>query len=389
MDENMNNNENEDIFADFDFDETNTNNVSNVEEQKIEEPKAETAKKIFNGTMSKAKEIFEKNKKYFMIGAGVLAAIIIIAILFSTIGKGKAGNSIGNLANGGFAAGKSSEIYYIKLDEGEGDGVYKSKGDKSEEVLDESLMFLNVDGGYLYGIIEDEDSSYKYNLIKVKTNGKKQEKLVKDVDMSTPITVVDGWVYYGKDDNFYKIKTNGKDREKISSKKVLSYQIEGKWIYYSYYKDGEIIIAKMKTNGEDNQKMIDEVSSSFFVDGGKVYYIEAKHNKKTYEYTYKLCKVKTNGKDSEEICKLKGNNISSINLNEDGVFYVSTDEEADEYIIYNLDYKGKENKKVTKTSIAPTINVVGNYILYNDFNKDDEEVMFKIKINGEDKVELK
>jgi len=382
MDENMNNNENEKIVEDIFF-ETNTENVSETVE-----PKTEAAKKILNDCIAKGKEIFEKHKKYFMIGAGVFAAIIVLAILISTIGKGKTGNSTGNLTNGGFATGKSSEIYYLHLEDDDVEGVYKSKGDKTEEVIDEEILYINKEGNYLYGLMQDEDSSYKTNLIKVKTNGKKIEKIVKDVDEVTPVTVVDGWIYYGKDGNFYKIKTNGKDKEKICSKSVLSYQIEGKWIYYSYKKDGDIIISRMKTNGEDNEKIIEEVTKHFIVDGNKIYYLEETHNKKTYEYAYKLCKIKTNGKNSEEICKLK-DHAYTINMNKDGVFYSVMDDDAEKYIIYQLDYKGKEHTKITTTSINPQINVVGDYVVYSDYNKDEENAMFKIKINGEDKVELK
>ena len=144
----------------------------------------------------------------------------------------------------------------------------------------------------------------------------------------------------------------------------------------------------MKTNGEDNEKIIEEVTKDFIVDGNKIYYIEETYNKKTYEYTYKLSQVKTNGKNSEEICKLK-DNVYTINMNEDGVFYSATDDEAEKYTIYKLDYKGKEHTKITTTSAEPVINVVGNYIIYSDYNKNDEESMFKIKINGEDKIQLK
>jgi len=76
-------------------------------------------------------------------------------------------------------------------------------------------------------------------------------------------------------------------------------------------------------------------------------------------------------------------------MNKDGVFYSVMDDDAEKYIIYQLDYKGKEHTKITTTSINPQINVVGDYVVYSDYNKDEENAMFKIKINGEDKVELK
>lgn len=336
-----------------------------------------------NAIFGKVVEFFNNNKRKCIIGIIAVVAIILLIAIISALTGGKAGNTPGNLQAGGFAADAGSWTYYVKLDDGDLDGIYKVKGTKTEEVTDAEGMYINVVGSKIYYAEADEDS-YEVNIVKMNSNGKDKETIVKDIS-ECPVTVVDGWIYYAKDDNFYRIKTNGKDREKISSKDISSYQVEGNWIYYSYYDDGEYVIAKMKTDGEDNTRLSKEASSTFYVKGGTIYYIKSEYND-DYEYEYTLCKMKTNGKNDEEVCELSSD-TNQVTMTEDGIYYQLT-EDHESYEIRKVDYKGKKDELIIETETSSPLNIVGNWIYFSDINDEDEEVMCRVKTNGKDKQEL-
>ncbi len=290
--------------------------------------------------------------------AGIIAFISIL-VISSALKKEKIGNTAGNLiANHGISAEAGKWIYYIAFDDNEPSGIYKVKknGEKTEKIIEGYFEYINVLDKYIYCIEKDEDKN-QYNLVKIKKNGDKKETLAKNIDYA-PITASENRIYYFKDDNFYSVKTNGSDRTKISDKDIKYYEICDNKIYYIYENDGNSYIAKMKLNGENNikiGKLEDSEYVSLHVRKGKVYYVVCDEDD-----NYELYKMKKNGEKEEKIYNF-GEDIESINMQDDAVYYVVKD---GEYKIKTINYKAVNKVNIKNVSELESFGISGKWVFY-------------------------
>jgi len=322
---------------------------------------------------------FIKERKFYcIIGAAILLVLLTIILICAYAPK-SVNNFSGNLINNGFALKIGNKIYYLKQD-----GIYKtnSDGDKKDRIFEGTTLYLNSDGKYLYFV---EHTNGKYNLVKMKNNGKNKNIMLEDID-NKMITVEDKWIYYMQDDVFYKIKTNGKDKMKILSKDIETYQIDGDDIYFTYRNNVDCIIAKIKTNGTEIMELENDCNSNFYVKGNKLYYIKEVYNSEKYEYEYTLCQMKVNGEKKQEIIKLP-NTIKQINMLDDGIYYLTT-EDYTKYELYKMDYKGKNINKITETGFNTKINVINKDVYYMDLTDGVNVNIYKINIKSANTIEL-
>jgi len=331
-------------------------------------------------------KFIQEKKGIFIAAIVVVLLLVIVGIGLSSMTTKAQGNTVGNLRNYGFVAEGGSWVYYLKFDGySTPEGIYKvqKNGDKKEKVTSEYGVYINVDGGYLYFADEDE------NLVKMKTNGKNKETLVKSID-ELPITVADGWIYYSKNYNFYRVKTNGKDSEKITNKEVESYQIVGGWIYYTYYNSGDYALAKMKLDGSESEKIDGDVTTAFYVKGNTIYFICEEYSSKNYTYSYDLYSMKTNGKNRQHVTEFEEElyDIEYVNMNDDGIYYLAENDDGD-YAIFFMDYKGKKSKEITVIDTYSTpICVIDKWVYYTDYDDDYDMYTYRVKIDGKSKKEL-
>lgn len=332
------------------------------------------------------KKFVLENKKLSIIIGTVLLVIIFGALLIA-FNKTEIGNTSGNLNNSGFSVQKDGYIYYLGLKDNNTDGIYRMKlnNSKKEKITSDYGLYLNNSGKFLYYLDATEG---KYNIVKVKTNGEDKEIIVKDVD-TAKITVIDNWIYYFKESNFYKVKVNGEEKQILSKKSIENYEICDNWIYYSYINDGKNVIAKMRTNGEDITKIDSDASNVFFVKNNKIYYVYESYNEENLEYNYDLYVIKTNGDKKEKIANL-GNNLQMENVNFDGdrIYYAKTNEN-DVLAIYSIKLNGKDEDKIVEIQAYSTImNIHDKWIYYTDQDDNGQSQMFRVKINGEEKQGL-
>jgi hypothetical protein len=348
--------------------------------------------KIINNIKKFLISIKEYIKKYILENRKL--AIIMIIVLFIVLGilimannKSEQGNISGNLNNSGFSVEKNGWVYYLGLKNSNTDGIYKTKlnTDKKQKLNSDYGLYLNESGKFLYYLDFLEG---KYNVVKTNLNGENKEILIEDVDVAK-ITVVDNWIYYFKDFNFYRAGTNGKERQILSKKVIENYEISGNWIYYSYVNNGKNVIAKMKTNGENIEKIDDNSAKTFFIKNKNIYYICENYNKDEHEYNYELYKMKTNGKHKEKIVNL-GSNVQLENVNFDGenIYYVKINDN-DVLAIYSIKINGKNEKKIVEIQGQSTlINIHKNWIYYTDEDDNGNSQMFRVKINGKERQNL-
>lgn len=334
---------------------------------------------------NKVVEVIMKNKTLSIIIAVSLIVIIMAIMLLSN--RATIGNTSGNLNNSGFSVKDGNWVYYLGLKDSNTDGIYriKANSDKKEKVSSDYGLYLNKVGNNIYYL---DRTSGSYDIAKMKTSGENKEVIIKDVD-TDKITVVDNWIYYFKDAKFCRAKTNGEGKQILSKKSVESYEVVGKWIYYSYINEGKYTIAKMKTNGEDVTKLDGDTSRVFFVNNN-IYYIYENYNENDSEYNYELYKIKTNGKDKTKVADI-GENIkfNGINFDGDRIYYTKVNEDDDVLSIYSMKINGKDETKIVDIQGDSTIiNVHDGWVYYTDQNDNGDSDMFRIKVNGKDKQSI-
>lgn len=336
------------------------------------------------------KEFVITKKSIFMKVLAVIIIVIALIVIGSCFKGAKYGNSAGNSSNMGLAVQDGRWIYYVEVDDDEPVGIcrVKNNGKKTEKVVDGYMYELNIIDNYIYCIEYNEDE-YRYDLIRVKTNGKNKETLARDIDEGQ-VVATDKWVYYYKNDNLYRVRVDGTDREKVSDKEISYYQIDGNWIYYIYEADNsQPYIAKMKLNGENAQRIAkadeDEEYEALYVKGGKIYYIVSKVDE-NYDYEYSLYKMNKKGEKSEKICKID-ENIQYINMQEDGIYYTTTEDYYD-YEIKYIKYNGTDKKTIEETGEIEAINVVEDWIIIVEQDKNYDISMRMISIKGDKEKDL-
>lgn len=328
---------------------------------------------------------FNTNKKISLIVLTVILVFVVMLIVICN-GKEECGNTYGNLRNKGLVASKGSQIYYLAFDEGNVDGIYKTKKNgkgKKEKISSEYGYYLNISGNYIYYVSEENSQ-----LVKSKLNGENNQVIAENVS-SEPIVVVNNWIYYFEGTNLYKIKTNGKNRTQLSNKAIENYQVVGKEIYYSYENNGKYVIAKMNLSGKNITKIDEEAGREFFVKGNKIYFINEKYDMENYEYKYELCKMKTNGKKKEKICDIEGGvDTYTINFTNDALYYAKA-VKNEKMAIYSIKLNGKNETKITEVNTySNAINIIDKFMYYINENEEGYVQNYRIKTNGESNQEM-
>ena len=332
---------------------------------------------------------FIKANKILSISiCAVLLIIIIVVIILCT--RTEIGNTGSNLANLGFSVKDGSWTYFnMNSDKSETNGIYKMKsnGDKKEKISEDNGLYLNKAGNYLYYITSNEDLN-GYDLIKIKDNGEDRQVIAENI-VPDKVMVVDNWIYYFDASNFCRIKTNQKDKQILTDKSIENYEIDGKWIYYSYMNDGKYVIARMKTNGEDNTRLEQDAGKTFYIKGNNIYYIYENYNMESYEYNYELYKIKTNGKNKEKVADLNGQiEVNTINFGDNKIYYAKTEDDGS-LGIYSIKLNGEEETKITDVNgYSTSINVIDNWLYYPDQNENGDAQMLRVNVNGENKQSL-
>ena len=335
-----------------------------------------------------SKEFCLANKSLVMKILAVVIVIIAIIVIASSLKGTRNGNLASNSDNLGLAVQDGSWIYYVEVDDEEPVGICKVKtnGKKTEKIADGYMYNLNISDNYIYCLEYNEDEE-RNDLIKIKTNGKNKETLARDID-ENQIMVSGKWIYYYKDDNLYRVKTSGTDREKISEREIEYYDIDGNWIYYIYENDNSQYIAKMKLDGEDATRIAkadEEEYETLYIKGGNIYDI-ASEETDSYDRDYYLYKMNKKGNKEERICKID-TNIQYINMQEDKIYYTITENYSDS-TIKCIKYNGTDKTTIKKTEYAMNINVVEDWVIFLGIDEDYNNSMKMISIDGEDEKDL-
>lgn len=359
------------------------------------------------------KNMEKKNKIILGIVSAVILIVLIVVIVIAIIGT-RYGNTSGNTNNKGFALkdGNKVVISYINNNEEETEnnhrsGVYSisSSGKvKTYETFTDDIVAYSVNksGNWIYYMKVDAQNGTRDI---VKTNGNKREVLVNDISCYRNnaeyqentehlfenyelMSVVDNYVYYINDNlNLSRTKTNGKNTEIIRDDiEVSDFQIyEG----YIYIKNTDDEMVKIDLKDFENKQDLENVNANDFqVDKDYIYYIDKAD---------KLVRTNLSG---EEETVIVDKNVKTFNVVKNDIYYFSdyegTSEEgeagvANKYAIYRLNTKKNETNKIVETEVAySNINVVGDYIYFEDRIQDNYyyNTLYRVKTDGTEKEDL-
>ena len=145
----------------------------------------------------------------------------------------------------------------------------------------------------------------------------------------------------------------------------------------------------MKLDGEKNVRLAkaDEANyyETLYVKGGKIYYVFTK-TEENYNQTYYLGKMNKDGKKTEQVFKID-TNVQYINMNEDGIYYTTT-ENYDDYSIKFVKYNGIDKKTIKKTTEASNINLIDDWIIYLSEDDDYNMTLKMIKSDGKKEKDI-
>lgn len=162
-------------------------------------------------------------------------------------------------------------IYYSYMDDGKYVIAKVKTNGKSNKIVSEDVgkAFFLV-GNNIYYIYEDYDFNnfeYKYQLYRMKQNGKNKSKVTDfngEVEVDT-INLNGNEIYYAKSNEeeklgIYKIKLNGKNETKIADLNLhfTKLNLHDKWIYYMNVENSQemkIQTYRIRTNGKDEQTL--------------------------------------------------------------------------------------------------------------------------------------
>jgi len=245
-------------------------------------------------------------------------------------------NQRGSIIGNRNMASDNEWLYYAH---GKNGCLYKIKEDRTgrKKLNNEGTTCVNVIGDWVYYLNRDD----KYSIYKIKTDGTERQQLCKDdcnnlrvignlifyqndsdeskifgmltdgtdrkkyVDVScSAFIVLDDWIYYADKtdgDKLYKIRLDGNDKQLLIEDGCTYINIVDNWIYFCNKSDGWKVY-RAKSNGSAKQKILDHEGSGSIIYNGWVYYIHSDVPFSTNKGDIKLCRIKTDGTQPQQLC---------------------------------------------------------------------------------------
>lgn len=204
-------------------------------------------------------------------------------VLVDNIETTSIGNSTMNISDGW--------VYYLnaeyKLEK------VKTNGEKRQQIADEEIETFQISGNNIYYLTRDNEFK------KMKKDGSQIEEIEKGIGN---FQVVNNDVYYISRSNYYLMKLDLKTKEEteIVNKKVKTFNIYKKTIYYATNETEDRAIYSTNLNGKKHKKIVDLLSANNFICivGNWIYYTDKIEDSIYNDAVYR---IKTNGKDKEMI----------------------------------------------------------------------------------------
>lgn len=368
------------------------NASSEVQEEKIDKKegtKEKKDKKKDDSSDNKDENKFKvsgtekkKNKKSLVMAIVILAVIVVITALCIIIfgnTTNKVGNTIGNIRNYGYGTSDGKWIYYVSPNEDATKvGICKVKNNKPEEkqellMNDMDILSLNVYKDYLYfiGVVLENYSDtddIDNKIYRMKTDGSDLE-VINDNNFNNDcyeIYVLDNSIYYiGVDENIYKMNLDGTNAKMVSENGTGYIGITDKYIIYNVENEA-------KDNYITYIMNIDGTNPRPIVEGQRLYSVDILGDYVYYTNTDKhIYRTKIDSNEQELILETSAYNL---NLKDDYLYFLNYANEEDYTVcLYRVKADGSQEKEEEVKTLSVTtkyINVVGDWVMYMDYEED-------------------
>ncbi len=278
------------------------------------------------------------------------------------------GNSMGNLACGGFAAMQGDWVYYFagQSDDGKRDAFYKMLSDgsgrtlvaeiESEDDLQVFASSINVVGPWLY--------YNNINIMKVDMETGESEPLA--YEWAEGLTVIEDWVYYisvNYDGAIVKVKTDGSSHTILTEDATQHMVVTDDWIYY----ENASLIYRIDHNGENKAKVGSDHTRRFTIDEGWIYYISRDDNDRVYRVSL----------EGDQRSRVSESGAYLVNAYEGWVYFTSSSDDAK---LYKVPGSGGEEIKLSLFA-TNGISILDNWIYLYDVD-DYEAGLYKMDLDG-------
>jgi hypothetical protein len=265
-------------------------------------------------------------------------------------------------------------------------GMYKfdDKSSKSTKLGDDVASFTNVKGNWIYYVNLKRDDFNSGEICKIRTDGTERTKLSDEGGVY--LTLYKNNLYYkdtGLNSNLHRIKLDGSSKETIS-KDVLSFYINGDWIYY--ISDSELgALYKMKVNGSLNQKICNIPGPIVFINDNFIYFKEPdaltrqSNDIAALKASFigsigALYRMRLDGTESELIIPDQTTGV----YGEDKHLYYLVSSTMEGRELYRADLNGKN---VTKLPLKGDFaGIVDDYIYYSEF-KNNQVSLYRTSLD--------
>ncbi len=395
-------------------DECEKNVVEEIVAEEVKEEKKAKKEKVKKEKIKKEKApkkegdwkvAKEKNKKGFVkeiviCAIAILFIVAILLVLANMMVNNKAGNTIGNIRNYGYAVESNNWIYYLAPNEDSTEiGIFKVRNngkDKQQLYMSEiDIVSLNVYKDYIYFIgsatqtyLEEDDIDNK--IYRMKTDGTNLEVL-NDNELNNDcyeIYVVNNQIYYiGLNAEICKMDLNGANKKIVADNGTGFLGITKDYIIYNSdagEESEDYVTYIMNIDGTDAKPIIEgKRLYSVNVEGNYIYYGDS--DKKIYKTEI--------GSGVEELLY---DNIEAYNLNtNDGYAYYLNylDAENSNYTVclfrVKLDGTTETPEKLKElATYSSFIDVVGDWVIYMDSSDEAGFINLVNKHGKQKEIEL-
>jgi len=304
------------------------------------------------------------------IGILVMFALLLGSMSACTKTADVLGNTSGNANNLGLYAQQEDWIYYSDVMGDYHLSKMKTDGSEVTDLSDDLAISINVIGEWVYYV-----GTQEMNIYKVKTDGTGKTQLgTKHAAAYSNLIVQNDQIYFVNPDEegmLYSMTTEGENAKKLSDKHIFRIIVEGDWIYYvstvtndqTYETSYEL--GKMKTDGSGDVTLDQHGGVNMVINDDYLYYTVASENNRLY-------RIKTNGQGR---IKLSDDNVTMINMANGKLYYTTT---PGNYLkVCELDGSGSK-QLIDET--AGGISIVGDWLYFTSVKYMGR--IFKVKLDG-------
>ncbi|HHU07916.1 MAG TPA: DUF5050 domain-containing protein [Clostridiaceae bacterium] len=283
------------------------------------------------------------------------------------------GNHPLNLLNEGYAAFSDGAIYYT--DRQNGGNIWRSDSDggNAQMLLEGRFKSLNVSGGRLFFVADQE-------AICVMPLDGTQPQIVKECWMPS-LCVLDEWLYYTDSDAIYRMRVDGTEDTLLAKdagmgqEMCINWQIHDGWLYYlrKVEGEGERNIFRITFDGSEISRVSDAKVQQFFISGDHIYYVDRE------KAPYGIQKMALDGTGHQEIYD---RSVVLHTVANDWIYIQSKPRGDTGNDLYRIQPDGSGLEKVTD-GYCFTLSVAGDWVYFT--TNDEQFRVSRMRLNGSER----